>query len=126
MKTLITSLLLALGVLPANAGTSFADSQLRTFAACAGRLSAQMEHQWLFDGDASDITKHQRAQVLDLIAATMAADQGREVLNWRITAKAAHHALLTRATFNDDPNDATWAADMAATLTADCTAFLLS
>ncbi|MEY1555980.1 hypothetical protein AB3Y40_10140 [Yoonia sp. R2331] len=85
-----------------------------------------MEHQWMFDGPASDITRQQRAQVLDLMRAVMTPDQGRDVLHWRITAKAAHHALLTRATFNDDPNDATWAANMAATLTADCTAFLLS
>ncbi len=126
MKTLISITFLALGALPANAGISLADEQLRTFAACAGRLSAQMEHQWMFDGDASEITKRQRAQLIDLVSAVMAPDQGREVLNWRISAKAAHHALLTRATFNDDPADAAWAADMAALQTADCTALLLS
>ena len=103
-----------------------ADQQLRTFAACAGRLSAQMEHQWMFDGTASEVTERQRAQVIELVSATMAPDQGRQVLHWRITAKAAHRALLTRATFNADPEDASWAAQIAATLASDCTALLLS
>ncbi len=122
----MTTFCLALGALPASAGSSFETDPLRTFAACAGRLSALMEHQWMFDGDASEITQRQRAQLIELAGAIMAPEQGQQVLAWRINAKAAHHALLTRATFNDDPGDAAWAADMAALQAADCTALLLS
>ncbi|WP_342076188.1 hypothetical protein [Yoonia sp. SS1-5] len=100
--------------------------QLQTFAACAGRLSAVMEYQWMFDGVASERTKAQRATVLQLIEAVMPEDMGREVLHWRISAKLAQSALLTRATFNDDPADAAWATQTADRLTRDCTAFLLS
>lgn len=110
---------------PASAQAEGADEQLRTFAACAGRLSAVMEYQWMFDGPASERTKAQRAAVLDLIDAIMPPERGAEVLHWRISAKLAQSALLTRATFNDDPVDAKWAAQRAASQLADCTGFLL-
>ncbi len=80
----------------------------------------------MFDGDASEQTKRQRADVLDLLAAVMPPDMGREVLHWRISAKLAQSALLTRATFNDDPADAAWATRTATRLTRECTSFLLS
>jgi hypothetical protein len=85
-----------------------------------------MEYQWMFDGPASETTKAQRAAVLELIDAIMPPGRGPEVLNWRISAKQAQSALLTRATFNDDPNDAKWAAQRAANQLTDCTGFLLS
>ena len=123
MKTFLV--IAALSASPAFAQAESAENQLRTFAACAGRLSAVMEYQWMFDGPASDQTKAQRAAVLELIDAIMPPDRGAEVLHWRISAKLAQSALLTRATFNDDPTDATWAEQRAASQLADCTGFLL-
>ena len=80
----------------------------------------------MFDGAASERTMEQRAHVLDLIEAIMPADMGRDVLHWRISAKLAQSALLTRSVFNDDPDDALWAARMADRFTKDCTSLLLS
>ena len=124
LKTIITIAALA-G--PAAATQALgADDQLRTFATCAGRLSAVMEYQWMFDGPASDHTRQQRGVVLDLIAAIMPPQKSNEVLHWQITAKAAQSALLARSRFNTDPDDAAWAAELAAHYTADCTSMLLS
>lgn len=124
MKTLALSIGLMLATtLPAKAAET---EPLQTFAACAGRLSAIMEHQWMFDGVASEITKTQRARVLELLEAVMEPDQGREVLHWRLMAKQAQSVLLTRATFNTDAADATWAQEQAQYHQRVCTAFLLS
>lgn len=111
----------------ASATPAFAfDNPLHTFASCAGRLSAQMEHQWLLSDPASDRTEAQRAAMLSLIDAIMTPEQGRDVLNWRIDAKQAHAVLLTRATFNDDAADARWAERRAVAELAACTGLLLS
>lgn len=129
MKTLSRSLLLSMAMLsaaPLAAQSLDSEQQLRTFATCAGRLSAVMEYQWMFDGPASERTKLQRAAVIDLIDAVMPADRGREVLHWRISAKLAQSALLTRATFNDDRQDAAWAREQADRFARECTGLLLS
>lgn len=128
MKTCILILALVFSVFStaATASPAAPDRQLHSFATCAGRLSAVMEHQWMFDGAASEQTKAQRAAVIDLISAIMDPDQGREVLHWRLVAKHAQSVLLTRATFNDDPADAAWAQARAVRLTQDCTGLLLS
>ncbi|MEM9785214.1 MAG: hypothetical protein AAF801_01840 [Pseudomonadota bacterium] len=102
------------------------NAQLMHFATCAGRLSAQMEFQWMFDGPASEQTARHRAAMINLIDAVMDPDEGRTVLHWRISAKLAQSALLTRATFNDDAGDAAWAAQTAARLTNECTSIILS
>ena len=52
---------LVLGALPAPGA---ADPLLREFAVCAGRLSAVMEDQWMFDGPGSEKT------AMELAAAT--------------------------------------------------------
>lgn len=124
MKTLFSILTITLAL----AGPARADEhqQLRMFAGCAGRLSALMEHQWMFDGPASERTKVQRAAVLDLIGAVMEPEQGPDVLHWRILAKHAHANLLMRATFNNDSSDAHWAQIQATRLAQDCTGLLLS
>ena len=114
-----------LGFLPA--APAFAhDDPLQTFASCAGRLSAEMEHQWLMSDPATDRTEAQRASMLSLVEAIMTPDQGRDVLTWRIDAKQAHAVLLTRATFNDDADDAAWALNRAEAYLAACTGLLLS
>lgn len=110
---------------PAGAASGTQDT-LRLFASCAGRLSAQMEFQWLVGDPAAEATESQRSHLISLIEAVQSDADGRHILNWRIDAKVAQAALLSRAHFNDDPQDATWAAEMAAQLTSDCTGLLLS
>lgn len=109
------------------AGPAFADlfNPLKTFATCAGRLSATMEYEWMFDGAASEDTRSARAAVLDLVSAVMTADQGRDVLQWRLEGKYAQSVLLTRATFNDDPHDAAWAHAQSTRYRQSCTGLLL-
>ncbi len=125
LQTLIT--VLALSSAQSSLAQSIdSNSQLRTFATCAGRLSAVMEYQWMFDGEASEQTKLQRAAVIDLVEAVMPPDRGRDVLHWRISAKLAQSALLTRATFNDNADDAAWARQQAAQFERACTGLLLS
>lgn len=111
---------------PSLVQASSAEDQLRTFANCAGRLMAQLEHQWLVQSDDADITQHQRRQVVELLNAILPPERGREVLGWRADARAAHRALLQRAAFAQDETDAIWAAQMAEQYVADCTVFLLS
>ena len=80
----------------------------------------------MFDGAASEQTKTRRAAVIDLVEAIMPPERGREVLQWRISAKQAQSALLTRATFNEDDSDAAWARQQADRFERECTGLLLS
>lgn len=132
LKTFFTVSTLSILIGVASGGLSYADTSqtrlalMKTFAQCAGRLSAQMEHQWMFDGVASDQTKLRRAAVIDLLDSMVSRDDGRTVLHWRIDAKMAHASLLTRATFNTDTSDAKRAGQVAARLIAECDALMLS
>lgn len=125
MKKILTIVTLLTG-LSGNVAQAQTADPLQTFAQCAGRLSAVMEYQWMFDGKASEKTALQRADLLDLIEAIMPAGHGRTVLHWRLSAKRAHSALLTRATFNEDTDDAAWALHIAERQVASCTSLLLS
>jgi len=129
MKTIARQTIFGLALLVAPLGHAHPldpEQQLHTFATCAGRLSAVMEHQWLFDGPASEQTKLQRAAIIDLVEAVMPPDREPEVLQWRIAAKVAQLALLTRATFNPDARDAAWAQQQATRFARECTGLLLS
>lgn len=106
-----------LGVAPPN--------QLHVFATCAGRLSALMEHQWMFDGPASDLTQKQNQAVVAVLDAITPPGQGPVVLGWRIEAKVAHRALLSSAAFTTDPRRTSSAARHADDLVRPCTAMLL-
>ncbi len=79
----------------------------------------------MFDGAGSETTARHRAAVIELIDAIIVPGEGRTVLNWRISAKHAQSALLTRSAFNDDPEDAAWATQTANRLAMECTALLL-
>ncbi len=120
------SFLAILAGIPAHATQDIPDQQLSFFASCAGRLSATMEHQWMFDGPGSETTERQRNAVVDILETMIPKGQGRAVLALRIEAKMAHAALLTRATFSTEPQDAKWALRTAERLTSDCKSFLLS
>ena len=106
MKTILRTIFLTATLIGVGTMTlsqqSFAGDPLRFFASCAGRLSAEMEFQWMFDGAASEAVEAERDSVLDILDAIMPRDQGRSVLNWRIEAKMAQAALLTRAVFGTD------------------------
>lgn len=125
LRTIFLAFAALLLAMPAGAMPS-GDTQLRTFATCTGRLSALMEHQWMFDGPGSEQTARARAQMVDILDAMMPEGRGRDVLAWRVEAKMAHAMLLTRAVFAQDRAEARWAAQTADRLTAECRAFLLS
>ncbi len=103
------------------AGADTLDDPLRFFANCTGRLSAELSHRWMMAApDASEI-EALRATMIDVLAAMTPEDGGREVLTWRIAARTAHSALLSRATFGNDD----WARDRAAQEVAHCAALVL-
>ena len=122
LRTMLTALIVATGADALRAS----EDVVWTFASCTGRLSAQMEHQWLMSDPTSDQTAARRAAMISLLEATMAPDQGRTVLSWRIEAKHAQAQLLTRAHFNNDDEDAAWAQNRAEAEIAACNGLLLS
>lgn len=117
--------LLAVFLLGAATAPGKAEPLLREFAICAGRLSATMEDQWMFDGPASERTQGDLQAMLALIQASMAPGEGRKVMDWRIKAKVAHRALLHQARFAQGPARAELAAARAEALAADCRSLLL-
>lgn len=125
IKTLASAAIIALtGPATATANTEL----ISTFAGCTGRLSAQLEYEWLMlDANASN-TETKRdglAQILDLLMHTGQSGDA-EILSLRINAKYAQAQLLQRATFNADPDDARRARRAAVENVADCAALLLS
>lgn len=123
LRTLFAALILAACfATPIRAG----DGIVWTFAGCTGRLSAQMEYQWLISDPASDITEARRKVMIALLEATMSQEDARSILAHRIDAKHAQSRLLTRAHFNRDAEDAAWAQRRAETEIATCAALLLS
>lgn len=124
LRTCLGAAALALAVSPASAGPLL--PLVQTFASCAGRLSAQMEHEWLMTDAASARTAALREAMIELVEAVMPNDRGREVLAVRIEAKQAQAALLTRATFQPDKSGADWAARRAESEIAACTALLVA
>ena len=102
------------------------DPMTRTFAYCAGRLSAQMEFQWLMSDPQSDRTAAQRAAMLSLLEAVVSEAGAREALSLRISAKQAHNALLTRATFGPQTEDAHYARLRAEAEIGNCLSLILS
>ena len=123
MKTL--SLLVCMVGAPASALTFSAEEQVVFFATCAGRLSATMEHQWIHDTASADATTVQRTEMINLVSAVMPDEDGRDVLNIRVSAKHAQARLLSRATLNRDDGDAAWARARADALLRECTSILL-
>ncbi|MEP2532771.1 hypothetical protein [Shimia sp.] len=130
IKTILSSLVLSAAVAPigpaALSQSLITSDPLQFFATCAGRLSAEMEFQWMFDGAAADRISQERLAVLDIIDAMMPPDQGRTVLNWRVEAKMAQAALLTQATFATQDRRADNARTLALRNVESCRAQLLS
>lgn len=101
------------------------DDPIRLFASCAGRMSAVMEHQWLTDGPASEVSQRLRDGHLALLEAVVSSDDAATAMNWRIDAKGAQAALLTLATFGATPTVRDRARLQAEALVATCSALLL-
>jgi hypothetical protein len=116
---------LAVFVLGVTSTPGAADPLLREFSVCAGRLSALMEDQWMFDGPGSERTQTELAAIVSLIDASMPQGAGRQVLAWRIDTKVAHRALLHQARFVADPRLSQSAATRAEALAAECRSMVL-
>jgi len=121
LKTISLGLLLGFAAPPLPAMAQGLDDPAHLFATCAGRLSAQMEHQWLLSDPSVHRTEAARLAMLDVLDSLTPTDQASSVLNWRIEAKSAHAALLRRATFRGDA----WATEMAQSLTRHCTSLVI-
>lgn len=94
--------LTAMAVGFAGCGPALADPLLREFAICAGRFSALVEHQWMVDGPASDVSAGTRDSLLALVGAVEEPGMEATVMGWRVEAKVAQKALLQRAYFAGD------------------------
>ena len=81
LRTILGSLLVSAVLAPFGAAAPgqfpAQEDPVRFFATCAGRLSAEMEFQWMFDGARADTIQSERASVLDILDAIMPPDQGR-------------------------------------------------
>lgn len=116
---------LSLFTTPAIQAQSYdADAQLRLFASCVGRLSAVVEHEWNAAGAVSGTTAARRDAVVEIVAAILPQDRGRDALYWRNAAKEAQSNLLARANSVQDAADAAWAKSQARRLEQECTALL--
>jgi hypothetical protein len=107
-------------------GSAMSDPLLREFAVCAGRLSAIMEDQWMFDGPGSERTQAELLAMVSLVEASMPEGAGRQVMAWRIDAKVAQRALLHQARFAEESKLAETAAARAEALAAECRTMILS
>lgn len=98
---------------------------VREFANCTGRYSALMEHQWLMHVPGSEATQARRNMFADLLDAVRGAEDGHQVLAWRIEAKAAQAALFHTRDFGTDPALRARAATRAETHIAACDTLIL-
>lgn len=120
LKTGMAALLGFFLIVPAAARADPVEPPLPRFAECAGRLVAQMEHEWLLSDPASAETE----ATLDAVAAVlelMAPGGTVETRAWRASARAAHRRLLSAASFGG----ADWAGDAARRYILGCTALVV-
>jgi hypothetical protein len=99
MKTVCAALLVGLTALPLPLR---ADDMALRLADCAGRLVAQMEHEWLVSDPAAAGTEG----LLDAVGAVLdlMAPGGTVATNHSlVSARAAHRQLLSAGRFGGDP-----------------------
>lgn len=94
------------------------------FAQCTGRLSAQMEHQWLISDPTADHTKQHRTEMITLLEAVMDPAAAPQALNLRISAKQAHAQLLSQSLFAQSDTRRTYARKRAHHFLAHCIGYL--
>lgn len=102
----------------------------QAFATCAGRYSALVEHQRLFDGVLSEQTVERRNTFVLLLESVLphALEYGlpdTQAMAWRVEAKAQHQRLLSNAVFGIVPERARPARAAAEDHLARCDALLL-
>lgn len=98
----------------------------REFAYCTGRLSAQLEHEWLLSDPAADRTAMHRNTMISLMESVVPPAQARRAMELRISAKLAHSTLLTQAFFSQDTRRAASARARADAEIGTCLTMLLS
>jgi hypothetical protein len=113
------------GALPLSAA-----ERALAFAACAGRYSAEVEHDWLLPPGEDPATEARRdafLALLDAVEPDAIADgvPPHLLMATRIEEKAAQAALLERAAFHTDPLAADAALAAAERRIATCGAWLL-
>ncbi|WP_170610735.1 hypothetical protein [Ruegeria arenilitoris] len=122
LKTLIASSVF----LCVSAANLYADDELvKSFASCAGRYSAEIEHAWLLDDPNAKQYEMKRKGFVSLLNATIESDNAQHVLSHRVNAKHAHSALLQTGTFGSDAATSTAARRTAARLLYQCNLLLL-
>ncbi len=108
LRTLLLTLAATLAVTPVGAFPVSSSERALTFAACAGRYSAEVEHVWLLRPAESPQSEAKRDAFLALLEAVEpdARDDGLPphlLMATRVEEKAAQAALLRRAAFHPDP-----------------------
>lgn len=107
-------------------GSVFADNALvNSFANCAGRYSAEMEHAWLMSDPKAEDFEHRRKGFVSLLEATTTSENAEQVLSHRINSKHAHAALLYSASFDPDAARSEAARGAATRLLEQCNFLLL-
>lgn len=123
LKTITLSFLI---FLLGSVGARVAADQalLTSFSVCAGRVSAQLEHQWLLQDPQAQETERVRDGLRDVIGALVTDADRVHALGLRIEAKQAQAVLLRQASFGTDRARARWAADRARAQVVGCTALV--
>lgn len=86
-----------------TSGLLYAESGIvKSFAGCAGRFSAEMEHAWLLNDPKAQDYELRRGRFVSLLEATTTANNAEYVLGHRVNSKHAHARLLQTATFTSD------------------------
>jgi hypothetical protein len=130
LRTISVALAATLAAVPGGALPLSPSERALAFAACAGRYSAEVEHDWLLHPAESPEAEARRDAFIALLDAVApdAIDDGMPpnlMMATRIEEKAAQTALLHRAAFHVDPIAAEAARDAARARIDTCGAWLL-
>ena len=130
LRTIMVALAATLAAAPGGALPLSASERALAFAACAGRYSAEVEHDWLLapaEGPAAEARRDGFLALLDAVVPDAVHDGMPTHLPMatRIEEKAAQAALLQRAAFHLDPLAADAARAAAERRIADCGTWLL-
>ena len=112
---------MATGITQAAADNDIAFS----FAECAGRFSAEMEHAWVLSDPRAEHYENARSGFVSLLAAVATEADAQRAMSHRIETKFAHAALLQVATFNQDGVASAAARRIATVHLGQCEMFLL-
>jgi hypothetical protein len=117
------------GALALQPGATMAKAQpdpIPLFAACTGRLSAQMEFQWLTQAPNADETQRMRDGMAEVLAALTPMGDDAQAMALRVNAKEAQRQILMLTLQTRNPTRAEWAKRRAAALLSECQSLLVS